>query len=30
MQKWKKKAKQGKAKQGLIKDENKTKFGIVK
>ena len=26
----KKKAKKGKAKQGLIHDENKTKFGLVK
>ena len=26
----KKKSKKGKAKQGLIQDENKTKFGLVK
>ena len=30
MQKRKKKAKKGKAKQGLLQDENKTKFGLVK
>ena len=28
--KMKKKNKKGKAKQGLIQDENKTKFGLVK
>ena len=30
MQKKKKKAKKGKAKQDLIQDENKTKFGLMK
>ena len=30
MQKMKKKTKKGKAKQGLIQDEKKTKFGLVK
>ena len=30
MQKMKKKTKKGKAKQGLIQDKDKTKFGLVK
>ena len=30
MQKMENKSKKGKAKQGLIQDENKTKFGLMK
>ena len=30
MEKYKKKAEKGMVKQGLIQDENKTKFGLVK